>query len=144
MTDEDNAVVNGEVESDEESEDEEEDEDEEDPEDLQETLREKCGELSKCVALKNEFDACESRVSSRQQTEENCAQELLDFVGCVDKCVSDFLLLLIDFIVNNFSQQPNDTEIFLKKHEMVVLTPGNEFVNYLFISLFVIFLSFTS
>ncbi|XP_046852734.1 cytochrome b-c1 complex subunit 6, mitochondrial-like [Xenia sp. Carnegie-2017] len=91
VTDEDNAVANGEDESDEESEDEEEDEDEEDPEDLQETLREKCGELSKCVALKNEFDACESRVSSRQRTEENCAQELLDFVGCVDKCVSKSL-----------------------------------------------------
>ena len=64
------------------------DEDEEDPEDPQDTLREKCGELALCMALKSEFDTCEGRVSSKVKTEENCAQELLDFVGCVDKCVS--------------------------------------------------------
>ncbi len=43
------------------------------------------------MAFKNEFDICESRVNSRQKTEENCAQELLDFVGCVDKCVSNLI-----------------------------------------------------
>ncbi|XP_028405143.1 cytochrome b-c1 complex subunit 6, mitochondrial-like [Dendronephthya gigantea] len=76
----------------EESEDEDDDdEDEEDPEDPQDTLREKCGEISRCVALKSEFDTCEGRVNSRTKTEENCAQELLDFVGCVDKCVSKSL-----------------------------------------------------
>lgn len=65
-----------------------EDEDEEDPEDPQDILREKCGDFSRCVALKSIFDSCESRVNGRQKTEENCAQELLDFVGCVDGCVS--------------------------------------------------------
>ena len=71
--------------------DDDEDEDEEDPEDPQDILREKCGDVAKCMALKSEFDTCEGRVNSRQKTEENCAQELLDFVGCVDKCVSKSL-----------------------------------------------------
>lgn len=67
---------------------EEEEEDEEDPTDYQDVLKEKCFEMSRCVALKGKFDICEARVNSRQKTEENCAEELLDFVGCVDKCVS--------------------------------------------------------
>lgn len=77
-------------ESEDEDEDDDDDEEEEDPDDPQDILREKCGEMSRCMALKSEFDTCESRVNSRQKTEENCAQELLDFVGCVDKCVSKF------------------------------------------------------
>lgn len=76
----------GEAENDDEEDDD--DEDEEDPEDPQETLREKCGDVLRCVTLKSVFDTCESRVNGRQKTEENCAQELLDFVGCVDGCVS--------------------------------------------------------
>ena len=75
-------------ESEDEGEDDEDDEDEEDPDDPQDILREKCGEMSRCMALKGELDTCENRVNSRHKTEENCAQELLDFVGCVDKCVS--------------------------------------------------------
>lgn len=78
----------GDAVEDDEQDDEDEDEDEEDPEDPQDILREKCGDLSRCVALKSIFDSCESRVNGRQKTEENCAQELLDFVGCVDGCVS--------------------------------------------------------
>lgn len=75
----------------EEDDDDDDDEEEEDPEDHQDILREKCQELSRCIALKEEFDTCETRVNGRQKTEENCAQELLDFVGCVDKCVSKTL-----------------------------------------------------
>ena len=59
------------------------------------------------MALKSEFDTCESRVNSRQKTEENCAQELLDFVGCVDKCVSvscisKFVLEFLHFLISKF------------------------------------------
>ena len=78
-------------ESEDEGEDDDDDEDEEDPEDPQDILREKCGDMAKCMALKSEFDTCEGRVNSRQKTEEDCAQELLDFVGCVDTCVSKSL-----------------------------------------------------
>lgn len=88
--DEDEAEADAE-EPDESEDEDDNDEDEEDPDDPQDILREKCSELSRCVALKSEFDICESRVNSRTKTEENCAQELLDFVGCVDKCVSKHL-----------------------------------------------------
>lgn len=44
------------------------------------------------MALKSEFDICEARINSRNKTEETCAQELLDFVGCVDHCVSKLWL----------------------------------------------------
>lgn len=83
----------GDSEDDEDEDDEEEEEEEEDPEDHQDILREKCNELSVCAALKEEFDICETRVNSRLKTEENCAQELLDFIGCVDKCVSTLFLV---------------------------------------------------
>ena len=68
--------------------DEEEDEDEEEPVDPVEELREKCGESSACAKLKEIFDTCTERVNSRSNTEETCAQELLDFVHCQDVCVS--------------------------------------------------------
>ena len=96
---EDEEAGDGEGDSeDEEDDDEEEEEEEEDPDDHQEILREKCNELSMCAALKEEFDICEARVNGRQKTEENCAQELLDFVGCVDKCVSTLFLSFIIII----------------------------------------------
>ncbi|XP_070563544.1 cytochrome b-c1 complex subunit 6, mitochondrial-like [Ptychodera flava] len=76
----------------EEEEEEEEDEDEEDIPDPVEDIREKCSELSACAKLKNEFDICNERVSSRSKTEETCTQELFDFLHCQDACVSKQIL----------------------------------------------------
>ena len=96
---EDEEAGEGEGDSEDEDDEDDEEEEEEDPDDHQEILREKCGELSLCTALKEEFDICETRVNGRQKTEENCAQELLDFIGCVDKCVSTLFLFIIIIII---------------------------------------------
>ncbi|XP_022648335.1 cytochrome b-c1 complex subunit 6, mitochondrial-like [Varroa destructor] len=56
--------------------------------DPQVMLRAKCGEKPKCAAYKEKFDACEARVHSRKQTTETCAEELFDFIHCVDHCVA--------------------------------------------------------
>ena len=60
----------------------------EDEVDPQDELKEKCSNLRKCAKLKDELDVCNDRVTSRTQTAETCAQELFDFVHCVDHCVS--------------------------------------------------------
>ena len=44
----------------------------------------------KCAKLQEELDRCTERVNSRSNTAETCAQELYDFVHCVDYCVSAF------------------------------------------------------
>lgn len=67
---------------------EEEQEEEEDLVDPQDELKESCSERQECVKLKEIFDDCEERVQSRSNTTETCSQELLDFLHCVDHCVS--------------------------------------------------------
>ncbi|OQR75574.1 cytochrome b-c1 complex subunit 6 [Tropilaelaps mercedesae] len=56
--------------------------------DPQVTLRAKCGEKPKCKEFKAKFDECEARVNSRKKTAETCAEELFDFLHCVDHCVA--------------------------------------------------------
>ena len=56
--------------------------------DPQDSLREMCGEQPKCVKLKEIMDACTERVENAEGTEEECTEELYDFVHCVDHCVS--------------------------------------------------------
>ncbi|KAH6939589.1 hypothetical protein HPB50_019865 [Hyalomma asiaticum] len=53
-----------------------------------ETLRAECREKDKCVALSQKLDECNGRVSSRSQTLETCAEELFEFLHCVDHCAS--------------------------------------------------------
>ncbi|XP_064394182.1 cytochrome b-c1 complex subunit 6, mitochondrial-like [Halichondria panicea] len=66
-------------------------EEEEDPEDPQDVLKEKCGELPDCVKLKELFDECEEAVESGEKTTD-CSRQLIDFLGCVDKCVARNIL----------------------------------------------------
>ena len=66
--------------------------------DPQDTLKEQCAQRKECVALQEELDRCTERVTSKTKTSETCAQELYDFIHCVDHCVrklskSDCLLL---------------------------------------------------
>ncbi|XP_076361399.1 cytochrome b-c1 complex subunit 6, mitochondrial-like [Tachypleus tridentatus] len=69
-------------------------EDEEEEEELvdpHETLKTECAEESKCTALQARLDECNSRVNNTEGTEENCTEELFDFLHCVDHCVSHSL-----------------------------------------------------
>merc|ERR1711916_384932 len=67
----------------------EEEEEEEEPEDIKPKLEEACA--SHCTALKAELDKCSERVNSRSKTEETCAEELFDFLHCIDHCTSKTL-----------------------------------------------------
>ncbi|XP_075877102.1 cytochrome b-c1 complex subunit 6, mitochondrial-like isoform X3 [Nelusetta ayraudi] len=72
----------------EEQEEEEEEEEEEDMVDPIDTIRVKCEETAHCVHTKERLELCEARVSSRSSTEEDCTEELFDFLHARDHCVS--------------------------------------------------------
>ena len=57
---------------------------------MQETIREKCRETPQCTKVKEILDTCNERVASRKETEETCFEEVLDYMHCVDHCVSNF------------------------------------------------------
>eukprot|EP00800_Vazella_pourtalesii_P019995 TRINITY_DN6949_c0_g2_i1.p1 TRINITY_DN6949_c0_g2~~TRINITY_DN6949_c0_g2_i1.p1 ORF type:complete len:113 (+),score=27.13 TRINITY_DN6949_c0_g2_i1:48-341(+) len=63
-------------------------EEDDDPIDPKDVLTEKCSETLKCQSLKSVMDECTERVESHPGTQEKCSQELFDFMGCVDLCVS--------------------------------------------------------
>lgn len=66
------------------AEDEEEEEELVDPLD---TLREKC-KANHCPQYLEKFNACEKRVNSKKKTAENCWEELMDLMHCVDHCAA--------------------------------------------------------
>ncbi|XP_036411951.1 cytochrome b-c1 complex subunit 6, mitochondrial-like, partial [Colossoma macropomum] len=53
-----------------------------------ETVREKCEQTEHCVYTRQKLEACEARVSSRSHTEEDCTEELFDFLHARDHCVA--------------------------------------------------------
>uniref|UniRef100_A0A3P9P1P5 Ubiquinol-cytochrome c reductase hinge protein n=1 Tax=Poecilia reticulata TaxID=8081 RepID=A0A3P9P1P5_POERE len=53
-----------------------------------ETLRQKCEETKHCVHTRERLELCETRVGSRSQTQEDCTEELFDFLHARDHCVS--------------------------------------------------------
>lgn len=57
------------------------------PQDPIETIRVKCEETAHCVHTKERLELCEARVSSRSNTEEDCTEELFDFLHARDHCV---------------------------------------------------------
>eukprot|EP01135_Chromosphaera_perkinsii_P009984 Nk52_evm19s1992 gene=Nk52_evmTU19s1992 len=65
-----------------------EEEEEEDPEDHMPEVMENCGESHHCIGLKEELARCTERVEGKPGTAETCEQELIDFLHCVDHCVS--------------------------------------------------------
>ncbi|XP_063282380.1 cytochrome b-c1 complex subunit 6, mitochondrial [Pelobates fuscus] len=69
-------------------EEEAEEEEEEDLVDPLTTVRELCEQTEKCVKAKEKTDLCESRVNSRSHTEEECTEELMDFLHARDHCVA--------------------------------------------------------
>lgn len=70
-----------------------EEEEEEDLVDPQGVLRDQCVEKNaKCQELKDILDKCNERVAVNPAIEEEtCEEELIDFVHCVDHCVSKTL-----------------------------------------------------
>ncbi|XP_013856276.1 cytochrome b-c1 complex subunit 6, mitochondrial [Austrofundulus limnaeus] len=66
----------------------EEEEEEEEMVDPLETVRAKCEQSEHCVHMKERLDTCEARVNSRSHTEEECTEELMDFLHARDHCVA--------------------------------------------------------
>ncbi|NXG97840.1 QCR6 protein, partial [Loxia leucoptera] len=52
------------------------------------TLREQCEQIEQCVKARERLEVCNERVSSRSHTEEQCTEELFDFLHARDHCVS--------------------------------------------------------
>uniref|UniRef100_A0A8C9U3U8 Cytochrome b-c1 complex subunit 6, mitochondrial n=1 Tax=Serinus canaria TaxID=9135 RepID=A0A8C9U3U8_SERCA len=58
------------------------------PQDPLTTLREQCEQIEQCVKARERLEVCNERVSSRSQTEEQCTEELFDFLHARDHCVA--------------------------------------------------------
>uniref|UniRef100_A0A2I3SYI4 Cytochrome b-c1 complex subunit 6 n=1 Tax=Pan troglodytes TaxID=9598 RepID=A0A2I3SYI4_PANTR len=52
------------------------------------TVREQCQQLEKCVKAQEWLEFCDERVSSQSHTEEDCTEELFDFLHATDHCVA--------------------------------------------------------
>ncbi|KAG8436969.1 hypothetical protein GDO86_007884 [Hymenochirus boettgeri] len=81
-------VLEGEKTWREEPEEEEEEEEEEELVDPLSTVREHCEQSEKCVKAHERLELCETRVNSRSHTEEECTEELFDFLHARDHCVA--------------------------------------------------------
>ncbi|XP_061859186.1 cytochrome b-c1 complex subunit 6, mitochondrial isoform X1 [Colius striatus] len=64
----------------------EEEEEEEELVDPLTTVREQCEQTEQCVKARERLELCDARVSSRSQTEEQCTEELFDFLHARDHC----------------------------------------------------------
>ena len=64
----------------------EEEEEEEELADLLTTMRGQCEQMKKCVKAREQLEFCDERVSSRSQAEEDCTEELFDFLHARDHC----------------------------------------------------------
>ncbi|XP_074859611.1 cytochrome b-c1 complex subunit 6, mitochondrial [Carettochelys insculpta] len=51
-------------------------------------LREQCEQTEKCVKAREKLELCDTRVSSRSHTQEDCTEELFDFLHARDHCVA--------------------------------------------------------
>uniref|UniRef100_F6RHS1 Ubiquinol-cytochrome C reductase hinge domain-containing protein n=1 Tax=Monodelphis domestica TaxID=13616 RepID=F6RHS1_MONDO len=52
------------------------------------TVREYCEQMEKCMKAREKLELCADRVNSRSHTEEDCTEELFDFLHARDHCVS--------------------------------------------------------
>ncbi|CAF95842.1 unnamed protein product [Tetraodon nigroviridis] len=48
----------------------------------------KCEEAEHCVHARERMEECETRVGSRSSTQEDCTEELFDFLHARDHCVA--------------------------------------------------------
>ncbi|XP_074643107.1 cytochrome b-c1 complex subunit 6, mitochondrial-like [Tubulanus polymorphus] len=66
----------------------EEEEEEVDLEDPRDKVKERCQATKECQKHLDEYERCNERVNSKSNTSETCAQELYDFIHCVDHCAA--------------------------------------------------------
>ncbi|XP_062995488.1 cytochrome b-c1 complex subunit 6, mitochondrial [Elgaria multicarinata webbii] len=52
------------------------------------TVREQCEQSAECVKARERLEKCDDRVSSRSRTQEQCTEELFDFLHARDHCVA--------------------------------------------------------
>ncbi|XP_037747556.1 cytochrome b-c1 complex subunit 6, mitochondrial-like [Chelonia mydas] len=52
------------------------------------TVREHCEQTEKRVKAQEKLELCEARVSTRSPTQEECTEELFDFLHARDHCVA--------------------------------------------------------
>ncbi|XP_044529760.1 cytochrome b-c1 complex subunit 6, mitochondrial isoform X1 [Gracilinanus agilis] len=55
------------------------------------TVREYCEQMEKCMKAREKLELCAERVNSRPHTEEDCTEELFDFLHARDHCVAHSL-----------------------------------------------------
>ncbi|XP_068949234.1 cytochrome b-c1 complex subunit 6, mitochondrial-like [Petaurus breviceps papuanus] len=55
------------------------------------TVREYCEQIEKCVKARERLETCAERVSSHPNSEEDCTEELFDFLHARDHCVAHTL-----------------------------------------------------
>ncbi|XP_051855808.1 cytochrome b-c1 complex subunit 6, mitochondrial [Antechinus flavipes] len=55
------------------------------------TVREQCEQMEKCVKARERLETCAERVSANPHTEEDCTEELFDFLHARDHCVAHTL-----------------------------------------------------
>lgn len=70
------------------NEEEDEEEEEEDMVDPLETVRQECEQSEHCTYTRERLEACRNRVGSRSETDEDCTEELFDFLHARDHCVA--------------------------------------------------------
>ncbi|ODN04009.1 Cytochrome b-c1 complex subunit 6, mitochondrial [Orchesella cincta] len=58
--------------------------------DPQEKYRELCRRTTECTKFLKKLTECNDRVNSKTKTEEKCIEEVMDYMHCVDYCVSDW------------------------------------------------------
>ncbi|XP_016357677.1 cytochrome b-c1 complex subunit 6, mitochondrial-like [Sinocyclocheilus anshuiensis] len=69
----------------------EEEEEEEEMVDPLETIRQECEQTAHCIHARERLEACETRISTRSHTEEDCTEELFDFLHALDHCIAQKL-----------------------------------------------------
>lgn len=55
--------------------------------DPHDTLKDECRDHH-CKNLYAKLEECNTRVNSKQETSETCAEEIFDLFGCIDHCVA--------------------------------------------------------
>jgi len=70
--------------------------------DPKEVLEEKCAKTEKCRPLLEAYQRCAERVEARgEANKETCVEELFELQPCIDNCVSEGEVWVIDINNNN-------------------------------------------
>lgn len=87
-------------------------------------MRQKCEEAEHCVHARERMEECETRVGSRSLTEEECTEELFDFLHARDHCVSMTALTAININSSVWGICSKTCSKFLRGHLCLVDCPG--------------------